>query len=60
LLPVKEAAGNWHAWWLKSGRTDRREGAILGMPAEISQISHAPGLDCVVNLFFLIGGMVKK
>jgi len=51
LLATKEAAGNRHAWWLKFGRIDRLEGAILGESAKTSQISDAPGLDGAVNLF---------
>jgi hypothetical protein len=38
---------------------ERREGAILGVSAEISQISDAPGLDGVVNLFPILGGIVE-
>ncbi len=41
------------------GRIDRREGAILGVSAEISQITDAPGLDGVVNIFNLLAGIVK-
>ena len=52
--PAKEVAGSRHAWWLKFGKIDRREGAILGVSAEISQITDAPGLDCVVNLFLFL------
>jgi hypothetical protein len=48
---AKEAAGYWHAWWLKFGRIDQRERAILGVSAGISENSDAPGLDGVVNLF---------
>ncbi len=33
---------------------DRREEAILGVSEEISQITDAPGLDCVVNLFLFL------
>jgi len=29
------------------------------MSADISQISDAPGLDCVVNLFLYLGGIRK-
>jgi hypothetical protein len=42
---AKVAAGSQHAWWQKFGRIDRLEGAILGVSAEISQISDAAGLD---------------
>jgi hypothetical protein len=59
LLAAKEAAGSRHAWWLKFGRIDRLEGAILGVSSEISQISDAPGLDGVVNLFLYLGGIRK-
>jgi hypothetical protein len=31
----KLAAGSRHAWWLKFGRIDRLEEAILGMSVEI-------------------------
>jgi hypothetical protein len=48
---AKEVAGSRHAWWLKFGRIDRQEGAILGVSAGISQNSNAPGLDGVANLF---------
>jgi hypothetical protein len=34
------------------GGIGQREGAMLGMSAGLSQISNAPGLSCVVNLFF--------
>ena len=50
----KEAAGSRHAWWLKFGRIDRQERAILGVSVEINQISDAPGLDGVVNLFLFL------
>ena len=36
------------------GRIDRLGGAILGVSAEISQISDAPGLDGVVNIFLYL------
>jgi hypothetical protein len=36
------------------GRNDRPEGATLGVSAEISQISGAPGPDDVVNLFLYL------
>jgi len=45
---------HFYAWWLEFGGIDRREGAILGVSAETSQISDAPGLDCVVNLFLFL------
>ncbi len=48
---TRVAAGNRYAWWLKFDRIDRWEGAILDVSTEISQISDAPGLDGVVNLF---------
>jgi hypothetical protein len=35
---------------------DWREGAILRMSAEISQISHTPVLDRVINLFLYLLG----
>jgi len=54
LLHAKVAAGGRHAWWLKFSRIDRWEGAILGVSAEISQISDAPGLDDVVNIFLFL------
>ena len=38
LLPAKVAAGSRHAWWLEFSRNDRRERAILGVSAGISQI----------------------
>jgi hypothetical protein len=41
------------------GRNDRWEGAILGLTAEISQISGVPGLGVVVNLFLYLGGIRK-
>jgi len=53
----KEAAGSRHAWRLKfgrTGRTGRMEEAILGVSAKISQISDAPGLDGVVNIFLFL------
>ncbi len=53
------AAGSWHAWWPKFGRIDPLEGAILGVSAEISQISDAPGLDGVVNIFIYLGKIRK-
>jgi len=49
--PVKEVAGSRHAWRLKFGRIDRREGAILGVSAEISQTPDAPRPDGFANLF---------
>jgi len=52
--PTKVAAGSRHARWLKFGRIDRLEGAILGVSVEISQISGSPGLDGVVNLFLYL------
>jgi hypothetical protein len=54
LLRAKVAAGNRYAWWLKFDRIDRREGAILGVSAEISQISDAPGQDGAVNIFLYL------
>jgi hypothetical protein len=51
LLRAKVAADSLHTWWLKFGRIDRLEGAILGVSVKISQISVAPGLDGVANLF---------
>ena len=54
IKPARKAAGYRHAWWLKFGRIDRLEGAILGVSAEISQISDAPGPDGVVNLFLYL------
>jgi len=54
LLPAKVAAGSRHAWWLEFGRIDRREGAILGVSAEISQISGVPGLAGFANLFLFL------
>jgi hypothetical protein len=33
--------------------------AILGLPAGFSQISGAPGLDSVVNIFLYFGGVMK-
>jgi hypothetical protein len=54
LLRAKVAAGSRHAWWLKFGRIDRLERAILGVSAEISQISDAPGLVGVVNIFLFL------
>ena len=50
----KETTGYRHAGWLKFGRIDQLEGAILGVSAEISQISDAPGLDGVVNIFLYL------
>ena len=35
-------------------RIDRREGAILRVSVEISQISDTPGSDGVVNLFLFL------
>jgi hypothetical protein len=52
--PAKVATSSRHAWWLKIGRIDRLEGAISGVSAEISQISDAPGLDGVVNIFLFL------
>jgi hypothetical protein len=37
--------------WLKFGRIDRLEGAILGVSAKISQIPDAPGMDGAVSIF---------
>jgi hypothetical protein len=51
---AKETAGYRHAGWLKFGRTDRQEGAILGASAKISQITDVPGLGCVVNHFLFL------
>ena len=51
---AKETAGYRHVGWLKFGRTDRQEGAILGVSAEISQIADALELACVVNLFLFL------
>jgi len=51
LLRAKVAADSWHTWWLKFGRIDRLEGAILGVSVEISQNSDAPVLYGVANLF---------
>jgi len=48
---AKVAADSRHTWWLKFGRIGRLEEAILGVSVEISQISVAPGLDGVANLF---------
>ena len=45
MLHAKVAAGSLHARCVKFGRTDRREGLILGVMAGIGQISDAPGLD---------------
>ena len=55
MLRAKVAACNWHAWWLKFGRIDQLEGAILGVSVEINQISDAPRLGCVVNIFLYLG-----
>ncbi len=52
--PAKEVAGSRHAWRLKFGRIDRREGAILGVSAEISQTSDAPGSNGFANLFLYL------
>jgi hypothetical protein len=52
--PARKAVGYRDAWWLKIGWIDRLEGAILGVSAEISQISDAPGLDGVVNIFLYL------
>jgi len=52
--PAKEAAGYRHAWWLKFGRIDQREGAILGVSAGVSQNSDSPGLDGFANLFLYL------
>ncbi len=52
--PAKEVAGSRNAWRLKFGRIDRREGAILGVSAEISQTSDTPGSDGFANLFLYL------
>jgi len=52
--PAKEAAGCRHAWRLKIGWIDRREGAILGVLAGISQISDARGSDDAASLFLYL------
>jgi hypothetical protein len=52
--PAKEVAGGRHAWRLKFGRFDRREGAILGVSAEISQAPDAPGSNGFANLFLYL------
>jgi len=54
LLAAKEAAGSRPAWWLIVVGLTGGEGAILGVSAEISQITDAPGPDCVVNLFLFL------
>jgi hypothetical protein len=54
LLRAKVTAGSRHTWWLKFGWIERLEGAILGVSAEISQISDAPGLDGVVKIFLYL------
>jgi hypothetical protein len=51
---ARTAAGSRHPWWLEFDWIDRLEGAILGVSAEISQISDAPGLDGVVNIFLFL------
>jgi hypothetical protein len=57
VLRVNVAAGSRFAWWLKIGRIDRWEGAILGVSAGIRQNSYAPNLIGVVNLFLFFGGI---
>jgi len=47
---AKETAGYRHAGWLKFGWIDRLEGAILGVSAEISQITDAPGQPPVTSV----------
>ena len=49
-----EATDYRHAWWLNYGWIDRQEGAILGVSTGNGQISNAPGLGCVVNLFLYL------
>ena len=44
LLQAKTAAGGRHAWWLKLGRIDRREGVIMVVLAEIGQILETNGV----------------
>jgi hypothetical protein len=51
---ARAVAGSRHVWWLKFGGIDRQEGAILGVSAEISQISGVPGLDGVVKIFLYL------
>jgi hypothetical protein len=48
------AVGGRHAWWLKFDRIDPLEGTILGESAEISQISDAPALKSVANIFLIL------
>ena len=50
----KVTAGSRHAGCLKIGRIDRQEGTILGLSAGIRQISDAPGLVGVVNIFLFL------
>jgi len=54
VLRAKVAAGSRPAGCLKFGRIDRQEGAILGVSAGIRQISYAPSLIGVVNLFLYL------
>jgi hypothetical protein len=51
---AKETAGYRHVGWLKFGRIDRQERAILGASAIISQIADAPELGYLVNLFLFL------
>ncbi len=56
--PAKEVAGSRYAWRLKFGRIDSLEGAILGVAADISQITDAPAGLRRKSLSFL-GGIRK-
>ncbi len=51
---AKEVAGYRHACRLRFDWFDWRKGVILGVSAEISQISDAPGLDGFANLFLYL------
>jgi len=52
--PAKEAAGYRYAWRLNFDWIDRLEGAILGVSAEISQISGFLGLGGCAHLFLFL------
>jgi len=56
--PAIEATGYQHAWWLRFDWIARREEALLGVSAGISQISDDQGLDGGESFYPLFGGMM--
>ena len=57
--PAKEAAAYRHAWWLEFDWNGWREGTILGVSGEISEISDALRARRRRESLYLLGGIRK-